>query len=529
MQQEVAQLASLAKMLAPFRRVGFVCDQWGDTGKGKFVELAIYLYLEYLKRGRVYCFRGTGGPNAGHTVVVGGRRVILHEIPSGVLHNESGCRSVIGPGVVVDTRVTMQELLELAALGITDPDLAISHEAPVILPQHIFLDRYDPKTQKIGTTGRGIGPAYVDWTARHPIFVNDLLNPNVLVRKIRAKNDELLQILGPQFDRELAQKILANPYFGPVNFYDPDTILDVEKVIAMVLSWSEGLQKYVRDVAGIVRSIRQCNDTVVAEGAQGLLLGIRHGTTGYQTSSDSSAMGLVLGCGFQPTDFDRIFGIAKAPLMTRVGNGPMPSEMGGAESETYCEAGHTRDEEASAHCALPALIKGMAQGPVDHEPLSEFQLGVGLRMIADEYGATTGRPRRPAWLDLVALSYAVEVNGPDLILTKFDVMTGVHPIKLCTSYIYRGPDIEYAGVHYTAGMRLNRFIRFSEILRHCEPQYTEFPGWTEDISTCRRFNDLLVQVRDIISFIETETGGKVCIISVGAERDAFIVREAGDL
>jgi len=515
----------LIEILRELRRIAIVCNQWGDTGKGKLVELAIYIYLYELSRGVVWCFRGTGGPNAGHTNVVDGKKVILHEIPSGVMHDAHGCRSVIGPGVVVDPRITVVELNELAALGLSTDHLSISHEAQLILPQHIFLDRYDPKTKKIGTTGRGIGPAYDDFVGRRPIFVNDLLNPKELEAKIRAKNAQLLQLLGGSFDRDLAAEILANPYFGPENFFHPDTIIDVDKVIDACRRWAEPLRQYITDVSVLVRYIMEHDETVVAEGAQGLLLGIRHGTTRFQTPSDASAAGLILGCGFQPQDFDHVFGIAKTPYMTRVGGGPFPTEMGGPDSEKHCAKSFmTHTLELETFGSFERLYAQYKEGTPALSVPAEYYLGIGVRMKGDEFGATTGRPRRTGWLDLVPLKYAVQVNGPTLVLTKFDVMTGVDPIRLCTSYIYRGPEVNYAGRIIRDGDAITDFIRFSDIFYKCEPVYLDMPGWTKDISGCRSYDELPIECRNIVDEIEKRTGGKVVIISVAAERDAIIVR-----
>jgi len=516
------------EVLAPFRRVAFVCNQWGDTGKGKFVDLAIHYYLSVDRRGRVYCFRGTGGPNAGHSVVVDGETIILHEIPSGVLHDAEGCQSVIGRGVVLDPRITVVELDELAARGLVVRNLAISHEAPVITPHHIFLDRYGRKTREIGTTGRGVGPAYGDLVARSPIFVDDLLNPKRLWELLQSQTAEL-NVLLPNFDREAARRILADPYFGPVDYFDPACILNLQRVFDAYRALGERLRPFVTDVGEMVQEVRRTDATVVFEGAQGLLLSVLYGTTRFQTSSDSSVQGLLYGSGFKEDDVDRVFGIVKAPYMTRVGAGPFPTEMGGKESDLYCN-GKTADGvltkgiEREKFGPFRRTPSGYWEGnfPAGTDP--EFCLGVCVRHAGNEFGATTGRPRRTGWLDLAALRYAVQINGPHLILTKPDVVTGLPEIKLGDGYQYRGPKTTLAGRELTPGSIVPEFVRFSHVLEHCEPSYLVRPGWNEDISGVQDYSNLPTNLMEIVSTIEARSGGRVAVVSTAADRDAVCVK-----
>ena len=404
----------LRASLGTARRVAVVCNQWGDTGKGKIVDLWVDSMLKQSHKA-VYCFRGIGGPNAGHTVVADGKTVVLHSLPSGVLHDAEGCRSVIGPGAVIDPRATVAELDELATLcGLDVHCLSISHMAPLILPHHILIDRVKEKTQGIGTTGRGIGPAYADLVGRNAILINDLLNPESLKEKLQAKTAELLRILGRDTDRSMVEQILANPVFGAENFFDQYMLLDTYKVFDSLLRYGNRLAQFIADTHLIVRKIVPEDQYAVLEGAQGLLLGLYNGTTKFQTCSDSSATGLIVGCGFQPRHIDRIYGVTKAPYMTRVGKGPFPTEMGGSESACYCDdVRYTRETEKSAHITLASNLRGMAKGIISHEPYSDFVIGVVVRHNGNEFGATTGRLRRTGWLDLVSLRYAVEVNGPE--------------------------------------------------------------------------------------------------------------------
>jgi adenylosuccinate synthase len=268
------------------------------------------------------------------------------------------------------------------------------------------------------------------------------------------------------------------------------------------------------DLNSFVDAALSANKKILPEGAQGTLLSIDYGTTFYQTASDCSVEGLAKGCCLKVSDIDQVLGIVKAPFMTRVGNGPFPTEFGGRESEAYC---HDSSHNAVSEKALNIDINQT----INYED-DELLQGLAIRIKGREYGATTGRARRTGWLDLIALKHSIKINGPDLVLTKFDVMSGVKKIKLCIGYKYSGPEIFYAGKTLKSGDILTEFIRESEILYHCKPIYKEFPGWDGDITKIRSTTELPDEIKDILIFIQEFTGGRIVILSVGPSSEETI-------
>lgn len=410
--------------------------QWGDEGKGKIVDL--------LSERADFVVRFQGGNNAGHTLVVGQQKTILHLVPSGALRE--GVVGVLGGGVVIDPLVLFRELDQLRANGRTlGPDnLWISSLAHIIMPYHRDLDgaREDHAgAHKIGTTRRGIGPAYEDKVARRGVRVFDLLDP--------ARLDI---VLGRAYEDASAALARYNAKPAPL-----------AQLREEALRHGDALRPYVRDVSlGLAAALR-AGRRVLFEGAQGTMLDLEHGTYPFVTSSTTLAAGACASAGLGPTSIGEVIGVTKA-YATRVGEGPFPSEEPG-------------------------------------------ELGALLRTRGGEFGATTGRPRRCGWLDLVALRKAVRVNGISaLVVTKLDVLSGMPEIKLCTSYQREGEAL----------------LDAPEELSGLRPVYRTLLGWTGALAGARRLDDLPAEARALLDAIESAVEVPIRMVSVGPERDATI-------
>jgi adenylosuccinate synthase len=412
--------------------------QWGDEGKGKVVDL----YTEFAD----VVVRFGGGANAGHTMVAQGQKLVTHLVPSGVLHGGKPC--VLGGGMVIDPTVLLDEIAALKARGLLadDRDLVVSDRAHVIFPYHRAIDALRERGQgAIGTTKRGIGPAYESKTGRRGIRTGDLLRPDrlraLLARNLEEANPTLVRLGG--------------------------TALDLDPLLVDGLAWGRALERYLADTSVyLYRAYRQGRD-ILFEGAQGTLLDVDHGTYPYVTSASTVAAGACTGTGLGPTVIDTVIGICKA-YSTRVGGGPFPTEIHGGLEER-------------------------------------------LRQAGDEYGATTGRPRRVGWLDLAALRYAVRVNGlAGLALTKLDVLCGVHPIRVCVGY-------------RVAGRTLEEIPLDPDDIQVAEPIYEDLEGFTTDIQHVREFDDLPASVKRLIRRIETLGETPIVLISVGPSRAETIM------
>ncbi len=435
------------------RNVTIVGAQWGDEGKGKIVDL--------LGEKAEYIVRFQGGNNAGHTLVVNGKKTVLHLIPSGILHPGKIC--LIANGVVFDPNVFFQEIDSLNASGAfhgyaPHEIVRVSERAHVILPYHRTLDqlREDHASKgsqgKIGTTGRGIGPAYEDKVARRGIQVVDLLRPEVLRQKLEKAIEE--------------KNILLKHLFHSKE-------LEFAPLYEECLKVGERLRPFVADVRGILQGALTQGRPILFEGAQGTLLDVDHGTYPFVTSSSTVSGGAMTGSGMGPQAMGSVIGITKA-YCTRVGSGPFPSEIEETEPET---ANH-------------------------------------IRKIGQEFGATTGRSRRVGWLDLVALRYAVQLNGiTGLALTKADILTGFECIKVCTAYRF-------------GGNTLQDFPSSIEVLSQVEPHYEVFPSWPEfDTSKVQTRKDLPEELQKYLDFIEEFVGARVSILSTGPGREETMVFE----
>jgi adenylosuccinate synthase len=406
--------------------------QWGDEGKGKIVDLLA-------QQSDLVC-RYQGGPNAGHTIVVDGETYKIRQIPSGIV---AGKRSAIGAGCVVDPAVLISELDELEARGHgTEALVFVSGNAHLVMPWHVALDGARERRLgrlQIGTTRRGIGPAYADKATRIGIRVQDLLDAKILRQKLELAVAE--------------KNIWLERVYGVEPF-------EVEDVVATHLAYATRLAPYVADTSLLVDRALRAGQRVLFEGAQGTLLDLDHGTYPFVTSSSPIAAGAAVSFGFGPNRIDEVIGVAKA-YVTRVGEGPFPSEIEGPE--------HDR-----------------------------------IRELGQEFGTVTGRQRRCGWLDLVALRFAVRVNGiTSLALTKLDVLSSFAELPVCVRYLL--PD----------GSETEEFPAHQSDFHHCRPVFETLPGWASEIG-----DDLPARAQEYVTFVAEALGVPVTLVGTGAGREA---------
>jgi adenylosuccinate synthase len=444
--------------------VVIVGAQWGDEGKGKITDL--------LAERATTIVRFQGGNNAGHTIVRDGEEFKFHLIPSGILHSDKTC--VIGNGVVVDPRVLLSEIDGLRRAGISVANLRISANAHLIMPYHVLLDTAgETKLGKnsIGTTRRGIGPAYADKALRLGIRVQDLLDEKILRTKIRAAlepKQQALRELSVQRRklRKAAGDETKDPSSAPVDdVVDPRP--DLHTMVEEHINYGHRLEPHIADTAKLCWDALDGGETVIFEGAQATLLDLDHGTYPFVTSSNPIAGAATVGAGVGPTDIKEVWGIAKA-YTTRVGAGPFPTELHDETGEQIIEQGH-------------------------------------------EYGTTTGRKRRAGWMDLVGLRYAVRLNRMDaLAITKLDVLSGVGPLRVAVRYRSK------------EGAVLEEFPYHQSILHSATPEYEELPGFDADLGACRAVADLPTEARDYLGFIAEFVGVPIKIVGVGPSRDQVV-------
>ena len=413
--------------------------QWGDEGKGKIID-----YLA----GRVDAVvRYGGGSNAGHTVVNDKGTFQLHMVPSGICW--PGVAGIIGNGVVVDAGVLLGELSELDARGIDTSNLFVSERAHLIMPYHVVLDELEEKARgdaAIGTTGRGVGPAYVDKTGRMGIRVGDLLDIEGTLR--------------PRLEQTLAFK---NALITKI--YEAEA-LPIRDILDKCAEWADRLAPHIQATEQTIQDLLAQDKAVLLEGAQGTLLDIDHGSYPYVTSSSPSVGGACIGLGIPPQAIAGVIGVFKA-YSTRVGGGPMPSEM----------LDETGDE---------------------------------LREKAHEYGTTTGRPRRIGWFDAVAAKYSRLVNGmTGLVLTRLDILDRLRSVKVCVGY-------------QVGGQKIDRFPSNTSLLAQCQPIYEEHPGWSQPTASATSLSQLPENAMSYVNRIEELVGCPVQIISTGPSREETI-------
>ncbi|MFW5984927.1 MAG: adenylosuccinate synthase [Halanaerobiaceae bacterium] len=412
--------------------------QWGDEGKGKVTDS--------MAREADVVARFGGGNNAGHTVIVDDDKFELHQVPSGILYPEKLC--VLGNGVVLDPEELVAEMEGLEERNISLDNFYISDTAHLIMPYHRMLDRLEEERKgsgKIGTTGKGIGPAYTDKVARRGIRVGDFLDK----QKLREKLTKALDY----------QNLVLQEVYGS----EP---LSVEGIISDYQPCFDKLSSHIVDTTVLLGQARKEGKSIFFEGAQGTLLDIDYGSYPYVTSSNPTAGGVCTGAGIGPTEIDQVIGVAKA-YVTRVGEGPFPTEL-------------------------------------------ENEIGEFLREKGHEFGVTTGRPRRCGWLDIPLLRHAVRVNSfTDIALTKLDVLSGLDQIKVCTGYKIQGEIVE----------------DISDVEEEYQPVYETYPGWEEDITEVRDFSDLPQNARDYVTSIEDMIETRISVIGVGPDREEAIYRE----
>ncbi len=479
------------------RSMAVNCLQFGDTGKGKFVDM----FANWAD----IIVRCTGGDNAGHTIICNGKEKIFHLIPSGIIHDVNGKINVIASGTVIYPKTLIHEITIVQSEGIPCAHLKISLSAKVIMPYHILLDRLSEAkagSAKIGTTGKGIGPCYADFTARKGISVNDLLNPQIFRRKL-TKNMEYVNRLLQAYHPEDIDVIMAHEHLEYGEFSDKEGGLNIEAIAEKYLAYGHILQPYICNTDEFIQdSLGRYN--ILLEGAQGYLLSVDYGTYPYVTSSDCSVQGLMKGAGLEMEAIDLPFGIIKGLYMTRVGSGPFPTEMGGQKSEVWCGSPGAGADEKKLYADS------------DINDADEFVQGVAIRRVGHEYGATTGRPRRTGWLDLPLLRHALRSEANQIIMTKLDVLSGVKKIKICHSYCYDGDEYVYGDKVIKRGDVISTAIVDPYFLYECKPIYEEFPGWDEDIRGIRKYFDLPQNLKNILKYIFVEVeAADLRIISVG--------------
>ena len=420
------------------RNVVVVGTQWGDEGKGKIVD-----WLTDRAQGVV---RFQGGHNAGHTLVIGGRKTVLHLIPSGILRGEVDC--FIGNGVVLSPEALLAEIGELEAAGVKNvvARVIVSEACPLILPYHVAVDHAREAAKKIGTTGRGIGPAYEDKVARRALRVQDLFKPERFAEKLRG--------------------LLEFHNFVLEKFYRAQKI-DYRKTLDEALALAPRLRPLIADVPRALYHANRAGKNLLFEGAQGALLDIDHGTYPFVTSSNCVAGAASAGAGIGPMHLHYVLGITKA-YSTRVGEGPFPTEL-------------------------------------------SDDVGERLRQRGQEFGATTGRPRRTGWFDAAALKRSVQLNGVSgLCITKLDVLDGAESVKLCVGYEVEGELSEILPVG-------------AEELARCVPVYEELPGWRESTVGVKRYERLPAAAQEYLARIEALAGVPIDLISTGPDREETIV------
>jgi adenylosuccinate synthase len=416
--------------------------QWGDEGKGKATDL--------LGEQVDFVVKFNGGNNAGHTIVVGDEKYALHLLPSGIL--TPGVTPVIGNGVVVDLGVLFGEIDAITKRGVDCSKLVVSANAHVITPYHVLMDKVGERflgKSKIGTTGRGIGPSYADKISRLGVRIQDLFDEKILCQKIEGALELKNQILVKVYNRKA---------------------ISVDEVVTELLSYTGRLQPMVADTSLLLARALDDGKVVLLEAGQATMLDVDHGTYPFVTSSSATAGGACTGSGIPPTRIDRVVSVVKA-YATRVGEGPMPTELLDADGER-------------------------------------------LRTVGAEFGVTTGRPRRCGWYDAVIARYAARVNGvTDFVLTKLDVLTGVEQIPVCVGY-----DVE--------GVRHDEMPMTQTEFHHATPIYELLPGWDDDIRGARSLEDLPKTARSYVEALEAMSGAPISVVGVGPDRDETIAIRA---
>jgi adenylosuccinate synthase len=488
---------TLEERLDPVQVIATICLQYGDSGKGKISDIIAQLVAANL--------RGSGGSNAGHTAIVNGIKRIFHLIPAGITQDYRGAITMLGNGMVINLETLCDELDELDEGGLTYNNLMVSEDAHVVLPFHIALDQARHASQEkggIGSTGRGIGPCYTNKVNRTGIKIRDLYDWDMLAKKLKTA---MLLFGEDEIGRAAAL----------VEMQD-DVIIDT--MINALAPYAERIKPFVRDTIHEVHQLYREGKKISVEGAQGTLLSHEFGAHPYVTSSDCSINGTMAGVGLPASVVDKTYGILKFPIMTRVGGGHFPTEIGGERAAAYCADAdaHTIEKELDAADVPYATIEGDIEYDHmhphilalmnDEDPLNQ---NIGLRLAAEEYGATTGRPRRIGWFDIPAAKYAIGINNPALVLTKADVVAGMKMFGMCHKYVTQ----DDTPTHFKPDARH---------LASVKPLLQPYAGFEDPISGAETYADLPCPLKGAIA--EVEKLAPVEIISVGPDRNETIVR-----
>jgi adenylosuccinate synthase len=417
-----------------------VGGQWGDEGKGKVIDM--------LAGEAHVVIRAQGGDNAGHTIVNPQGKFALHLVPAGIFNPSTLC--VIGPGVALNPTALVAELDELHARGVGTDNLRISDRTHLILPYHVLLDSLEEERRGnggLGTTGRGIGPSYVDKVSRRGIRAGDLLDPDRFRAKVEAAAEQVAPVLAT----------------GGLT-------LSVDSICDEYLAIADRLRGQIGEVSVAIQNAIEAGQTILIEGAQGSLLDLDHGTYPFVTSSSPTVAGLCLGAGIGPRHLTQALGVFKA-YSTRVGSGPMPTEL--------------------------------------HDEVGTF-----LREVGHEYGTTTGRPRRCGWFDAVVGRHSAIVNGFDgIVLTRLDILDNLDELNVCVAYELDGQRIQ----HMPASV---------EELDRCQPVYETLPGWTQPVAHVREWDQLPDEAQNYVKRLESLMGVPVTHVGIGESREDMIVLNA---
>jgi len=444
--------------------------QWGDEGKGKFID---FLVLFLSKMEKLLVARFQGGSNAGHSIEFGERLVVFHSLPSGML--EKNTKNLIGAGVNVDVVSLKKEIEEIKDIAPWwKENLFVAREASIVVPTGKLIDEAEERgrgTKKIGTTGKAIGPTYADFYGRtDDLGVYEAINEEIFEKRYREIKTSHLKILSGKYDSKIDEKelsLMEEKFFEGINFLRALNIV----------SCHEFMQRSIKE-----------NRQILAEGAQGTLLDVRFGTRRDVTSSHTTSAGVCVGLGVAPSEIGSVIGVCKA-YATRVGSGPFPTEIGGVEAYKWSDTHKRVDEEGLGY---------------DINDSNALHQGIALRTLGKEYGATTGRLRRCGWLDLPLLKYAIALNGvTELGITKLDVLDTLNEIEVC---------VAYEGFEY---IDMNN-------LTTVKPIYKKFTGWKTSTRGCTSYQDLPNEAKTYLEFIEQETGVPITLVSTGPKRDEMI-------
>ncbi len=481
--------------------IAVVGAQWGDEGKGKIADI--------LARDAHIVARGTGGSNAGHTIIHEGTAHVLHQLPCGILYPNT--LSVIGRGAAVNPLALTREINAATDAGMSCHGLRISNHARLVTPIEILIDRItEAEGSAIGTTGRGIGPTYTAHVERRGLFVNDTLNKEELKKKLQHSVEAVMPFLRA-FHPGTTRRILGADDMEKGAFYkDPDSIFNIDAIIDVYREFARRFRERIVNTDRLIQS-NVGKQKILLEGSQGILLSIEHGTYPFVTSSDSTLPGLAEGVGIQSRDVDHTYVVAKAPYMTRVGDGPFPTELGGKTSAQWCK-NNTKERE----------IEEYPEPDINSDEM--FERGVAIRRLGNEYGSTTKRLRRIGWLDIPLLHHALTCGGgfqsgrASIILTKLDMGDTMDDVRLCIAYHYAGKKGYAIGSsRLLPGKRMCVAPMDQYALANSTPLYRECRGWKCSLRGITSANDLPRALLEYIAAIQEYAGDDVKIdaISVG--------------